>query len=457
MRIACGSEMGHAVQQLSIFLGCSILALFKSYSLALVTLSAIPLALLIQIATQVVANPLFAEERRALEDSSTTVERTTNAIATVKAFNAQTIESEKFARGVLRAKKTYVKQAIVWSVNNGVTNLLLQIMFVAGFWFGSKLTRSGKVTAAEVMTVFWACLLGSTSLQGVVPHLVQISQGKASMASLIGLIRAPAMEKQRVVPIPDSGRSFGVDTDGDYSPSPFSPLNRPAESSGGHAPLAATGAEAVIPAKAYGEFSLRNVTFAYPARPETLALDNVSIFLPAGETTFIVGASGSGKSTIAQLLLRLYQPDGGEIQMDDQPLQDIDLAFTREHISAVQQGCIMFDMTLHDNVAMGLAGLPDRKPQDATREQVVEACKMAMLDDFIQSLPEGYETRLGTKGASLSGGQRQRLAIARARLRDPTILVLGESCKPCTKYASLSSACRRSHFSIGHDIPASGV
>lgn len=184
--------------------------------------------------------------------------------------------------------------------------------------------------------------------------------------------------------------------------------------------------ELITPSKAYGEFTLRNVTFVYPARPDTLALDDVSIFLPAGETTFIVGGSGSGKSTIAQLLLRLYQSDGGDIQLDDHPLKHLNLAFTREHISAVQQGCIMFDMSLHDNVSMGLAGLPNRKPEDATREEVVEACKMAMLDDFIQSLPEGYETKLGTKGSSLSGGQRQRLAIARARLRNPTILVLGK-------------------------------
>lgn len=456
VRIATGSEMGHTVQQLTVFVSCSILALVKSYSLALVTLSAIPLALLIQVATQVVANPLFAEERRALEDSSTTVERTTNAISTVKAFNAQNVETEKFGRGVIKARQNYVKQAIVWSINNGVTNLLLQVMFVAGFWFGSKLVRSGQITAAEVMTVFWACLLGSSSLQGVVPHLVYIAQGKASMASLVGMIRAPAIRKKTILPVPDTGRSSGVDTDEDYSPSPFSPLNRPGQN--GPKPPITRAAEPVIPAKAYGEFSLRSVTFAYPARPEVLALNNVSIFLPAGETTFIVGASGSGKSTIAQLLLRLYQPDSGEIQMDDQPLQHLDFAFTREHISAVQQGCIMFDMTLHDNVAMGLAGLPDKKPEDANREQVVEACKMAMLDDFIQSLPQGYETRLGTKGASLSGGQRQRLAIARARLRDPTILVLGKQ-KVAYIPGDLTDpfTCRRSYLGTGCYIPACGV
>lgn len=431
MRIACGSNMGQAVQQLTVFLACTILAFVKSYSLTLVTLSAIPVVVIVQIATEVVANPLFAEERRALEDSSTTVERSTNAISTVKAFNAQNVENERFGRGVLRARRNYIGQAVVWSINNGLTSLLLQIMFVAGFWFGAKLVRSEKISAAEVMTVFWACLLGSASLQGVVPHLVVIAQGKASMASLIGMIRAPAIKKKVIVDIPDTGRSYDANYEDDYSPSPFSLLNRPQQApvvSGASEP---SSLEQIAPNKAYGEFVLRNVTFAYPARPDILVLDDISIFLPAGETTFIVGGSGSGKSTIAQLLLRIYRPDGGEIQLDDHPLNHLDLAFTREHISAVQQGCIMFDMTLHDNVAMGLAGLPDRKPEDATREEVVEACKMAMLDDFIQCLPEGYETRLGTKGASLSGGQRQRLAIARARLRDPTILVLGKpwSCR----------------------------
>jgi ATP-binding cassette subfamily B (MDR/TAP) protein 1 len=161
-------------------------------------------------------------------------------------------------------------------------------------------------------------------------------------------------------------------------------------------------------------------------------LRDVTLFLPPGETTFIVGGSGSGKSTVAQLLLRLYTPVGGEITLDDQSIAYLDDGYTKENIAAVQQGCILFDMSVHDNVAMGLAGAGvdmktgiQRRPRDVTRGEVEEACRMAMIHDFISGLPEGYETVLGTGGSSLSGGQRQRLAIARARIRDPTILVLG--------------------------------
>jgi ATP-binding cassette subfamily B (MDR/TAP) protein 1 len=124
----------------------------------------------------------------------------------------------------------------------------------------------------------------------------------------------------------------------------------------------------------------------------------------------------------------MYTPVGGEISLDDQSIAYLDPEFTKQNIAAVQQGCILFDMSVHDNVAMGLAGASSsgRRPGDVTREEVVEACKMAMIHDFIAALPEGYDTKLGTGGNALSGGQRQRLAIARARIRDPTILILGK-------------------------------
>jgi len=425
VRIACGMNMGQSVQDIATFLACFIMALTKSWQLTLVTTSAIPLLVICQIITQIFVNPMFAAERRALAEASTNVERATGAMATVKAFNAQHIENERFEHGVEKARRNYVNQASIWGVSAAMGNFILMAMFIAGFWYGSGLVRAGKVSAATVMTVFWACLLGSSSLQQLVPRLVHITRGKESMAGLVGLMDAPTTVKGKVRP--NSAHSDTTLTGSPLSPTSPRGISKPwCRSKNPKDNIASLALRKVKPNGAKGEFNLQGVTFAYPSRPDTLALDNVSLFLPAGETTFIVGGSGSGKSTVAQLMLRLYAPDHGEVTLDDQDMQYLDLSFTQEHVAAVQQGCILFDMSVHDNIAMGLAGLPNRKPSDATRDQVIEACKMAMMHDFVNALPQGYETKLGAKGASLSGGQKQRLAIARARLRDPTVLVLGE-------------------------------
>lgn len=397
------------MQNCATFFLCFILAMTKSPILAIVTLSTIPLVVLTQIITQVLCGPLYAHERRAFAEASTNVERATSAITTVKAHNAQQSEEDRFVKLVGRAGVSLVRQAMVWAVSIATTDFLLLGTFVVGFWYGAKVVRDGKSTAGEVMTVFWACLLAASYLQSVVPQLTIVTKGKNSMASLLTVIKdEPAMN-------------------------PFSPSGPPQSPSFPHRnsarsrPLSLRG---IRPPRCRGEFNLRNVSFAYPSRPYQPVLRDVSLFLPPGETTFIVGGSGSGKSTIAQLLLRLY-PSIGEITLDDQSFVHLDEGFTREHIAAVQQGCILFDMSVHDNVAIGLvgAGVDNmgmvRRPKDVTRDEVVEACKIAMIHDFIDSLPEGYETKLGTGGSALSGGQRQRLAIARARIRDPTVLILG--------------------------------
>jgi ATP-binding cassette subfamily B (MDR/TAP) protein 1 len=115
----------------------------------------------------------------------------------------------------------------------------------------------------------------------------------------------------------------------------------------------------------------------------------------------------------------MYEPQSGALSLDDQDIGYLDETFTRQNMACVSQGCILFDMSVHDNVAMG------RPDGLATREEVVEACRAALMHEFVRDLPEGYETRLGNGGANLSGGQKQRLAIARAKLRDPSVLILG--------------------------------
>jgi ATP-binding cassette subfamily B (MDR/TAP) protein 1 len=404
VRLATTLALGTVVRDAATFLLCFILAMVKSPKLALVTLSTIPLVVVVQIVTQVLVVPLYANERRAFAEASTNIERATSAISTVKAHNAQASESARFDRLINKAKKLLQTQALVWAINVGSSDFLLLGTFVLGFWYAAKIVRDGSAKPGDVMTVFWASILAANYLQGIVPNLSALTKGKLSMASLRTIIQDD--------PTPTTFTRTTSPT------SPRHSLKQPR-------PMSIRG---IHPTRCRGEFNLQNISFAYPSRPNAPVLRDITLFIPPNETTFIVGGSGSGKSTIAQLLLRLYPPPSGTITLDSQEFLYLDEGFSKQHIAAVQQGCILFDMSVHDNVAMGIVGSgTGRKVGDVSREEVERACKMAMIHDFIIGLPEGYDTKLGTGGSALSGGQRQRLAIARARIRDPTVLILDEA------------------------------
>lgn len=166
-----------------------------------------------------------------------------------------------------------------------------------------------------------------------------------------------------------------------------------------------------------GEVSLNNITFAYNQRQPVIK--NLSLHIPAGQTIAIVGATGSGKSTLVKLLLRLYEVQSGSITLDGQNIKDIVVWDLRRGIGLVSQDVFLFHGTVRENISYG--------SPDATTKEIVAAAKIAEADDFIGELPQGYDTVVGERGQKLSGGQKQRIAIARAILKDPPILILDEA------------------------------
>jgi ABC-type multidrug transport system fused ATPase/permease subunit len=168
-----------------------------------------------------------------------------------------------------------------------------------------------------------------------------------------------------------------------------------------------------------GEVQFQDVEFRYPSRPDVAALHGLSLHARAGEKIAIVGPSGAGKSTLVSLLLRLYDPTSGLLLLDGRPATELPLHVLRGNMAIVPQEVLLFGGTIEENIRYG-------KP-DASRDDVMTAARQAACHEFIERFPEGYQTRVGDRGVKLSGGQRQRIAIARALLKDPSILILDEA------------------------------
>jgi len=408
--MASSLASGMIVQYLTTCIACLILAFLRSWALTLVILSAVPILMLIQGLSQGFASPLLAHEREQTGVAATIIDRAIAAIATVKAFNASDMESHRANDSFHRLKVAAKRLNGVWGTTSGIAQFVMMAMFVQGFWFGAKLVREGKCSAGDVMAVFWACLIATSNLQMTIPQFITLAKGKFSMVALLTLVggapSAPPPSPSDVI-------------------SPTSPNSVATVVPGGKSRTL----RKITPARCYGEFALHNVTFAYPSRPTVPVLSDVSLFLPANETTFIVGSSGSGKSTIAQLLLRMYEPQQGTISLDEQDVRFLDEEWMRSHVAGVGQqgasGVVILDgKSVLENVAAGLVGHCDGR--EVTREEVEEACRAALVHEFVRDLPEGYDTLLGGGvGVGLSGGQKQRLSIARARIRNPAVLILG--------------------------------
>ncbi|KIK56442.1 hypothetical protein GYMLUDRAFT_230291 [Collybiopsis luxurians FD-317 M1] len=470
IRLASSLSSGLLLQHLVTTVTALVLAFVGSPLLTLLTLSTVPILSIVQAISQRIAGPRLIVERQDGGQLATLLERTFSFISTVKAFTAIPYHKSKLHNLLTgRMRSNEIVLNAIWGLSSGTSQFVMMSMFVQAFWFGSKLVREGKIQPGAVMSVFWACLIATSNLQMCVPQLVTVGKGKVAMAALMALVKENADYQPDLEVLPASHPYNTVSTPMSATFPPMSPASsatltvRPGRPLHRSSTSRARVLRKIRPSKFKGDINLSQVCFAYPSRPNHPALIDVNMYIPAGEMTFIVGSSGSGKSSLAGIIAGLYKLNrkegcSGEILLDEQNIEYLDPAFVAANVGIISQAppVLLGGQSVHDNIAVALAAHPDRSVESATRAEVVDASTLAMLHEFIRDLPEGYDTILGGDGSvgrqagedagiQLSGGQKQRLALARARLRNPSLLILDEptSALDPTSRSLINAALRR--------------
>jgi ABC-type multidrug transport system fused ATPase/permease subunit len=366
------------IRQIIIIIGSIVLLSMISVKLTLFILATVPVIALVAVVFGKFIKKLSKQTQDKIAESNTIVEETFQGIASVKAFVNESFELNRYS-GAVAGIVSFAMRGAKW--RGAFISFITLCVFgsiVGVVWYGSILVQdssSGLTIGNLISFILYTVFIGA-SFGGVATQFSQIQKAVGATENLLDLFD----EKAEVI-------NFDFEEGSD--------------------------------SKIFGEITFKNVQFAYPSRTELEILKSISFDIKQGQQVAIVGASGAGKSTITTLIQRFYDATAGSIKIDNKAIESFDLTTLRNQMAIVPQDVFLFGGTIKENIAYG-------KPT-ATIQEIEEAAKKANALDFVNSFPEQFETIVGERGIQLSGGQRQRIAIARAILKDPSILILDEA------------------------------
>ncbi|KAF9242527.1 P-loop containing nucleoside triphosphate hydrolase protein [Melanogaster broomeanus] len=373
------------VNLLGAFVAGFLLAYARNWRLALAMTSMVPCIAIAGVVMNHFVSKYMQISLKHVADSGTLAEEVISTVRTAHAFGTQTILSRLYDVHIEAARTVDIKAAVYNGAGYGVFFFVIYSSYALAFQFGTTLINEGSATAGEVVNVFMAIFTGAMSLAMLAPEMQAVTHARGAATKLFATIEC--------TPSIDSSSPNGLK-----------------------------------PEKVDGEITLEDVKFSYPSRPDVPIVKNLNITFPAGKTAALVGASGSGKSTIIALIERFYDPLSGSVKLDGVNIRDLNIKWLRSQIGLVSQEPTLFATTIKGNVAHGLINtLYEHLAEEEKFKLVKEACIKANADSFIRKLPQGYDTMVGERGFLLSGGQKQRVAIARAIVSDPRILLLDEA------------------------------
>ena len=346
---------------------------------------------------------LFQQVFVKYDELNQSVQENIQAIRVVKAFVREDYENRKFSKAAEGLYKLYVRAESLMALNHPVMNIVVYGCIIALSWWGAHFIVGGTLTTGELTSLFTYVMAILQSLMMLSMIFVMLTQSAASARRVSEVIEEQpdiVNPENPVYDIADGSVAF-QNVRFDYKSSETSKTSTTSKSS--------TTSISSDPSK--NKQSRRSALF------------NVSFSIASGETIGVIGGTGSGKSTLVNLISRLYDVSQGEVFVGGRNVKDYDLTSLRNAVSVVLQSNILFSGTILDNLRWG-------NPK-ATEEQCLRACQLAQADEFIQQMPEGYHTHIEQGGTNVSGGQKQRLCIARALLKQPRILILDDSTSAC--------------------------